>query len=105
MSYTLWARKQGLVTPVVEEKPTPKEYNWPPYKGRFNRDRCELLLEGDTHYDNFNYGFVWRRTPQGHNYWRDLADMAEEGGRVVLSLEDRAYIQHILDTGTEEWNS
>jgi hypothetical protein len=101
MSYTLWARKQGLVTPLVEKEPTPQKYRWPPHPGWFSRRRCELLLEGQTSYDNFNYGFTWRETPQGHQHWSTLAHRAVRGDHVTLSDEERVYIQHILDTGME----
>lgn len=39
----------------------------------FNREYTLKLLNGEVNYSNVNLAFIWKNTPQGHEYWHKLA--------------------------------
>lgn len=92
MSYTLWARKQGLVTPL----PSPPEPKASSYK--YSRDllrnvdieRLENYLEFRESND-LDRAFPWRLTQQGDLYWGEIYEEETE-----LLEDDVSYLEGLV---------
>jgi hypothetical protein len=92
MSYTLWARKQGLVTPLPSP-PEPKASAYE-YSSALLRtvdiERLENYL-GFREEDDLDYGFKWALTQQGGLHWGEIYD-----GERGLSEEDVSYLEGLV---------
>jgi hypothetical protein len=92
MSYTLWARKQGLVTPL----PSPPE----PEASHYEYSEALLRTVDIAHLENYlefrevNYldlAFLWAATQQGDFYWAEIYEEERE-----LSEDDVSYLEGLV---------
>lgn len=53
-------------------------YNWLEKHGARENYKTAVRLVGNRSYDDYslceiiNWSFIWKRTPSGHSYWREL---------------------------------
>ena len=78
----------------LDGKPVPKEFTWDKESLRRTDilDLYSLRLTAQGNFIHLNDAFVWRTSPQGHDYW-----YVREEGIEELSGEDFTFLRELLD--------